>query len=110
MRDIGQFYVISVEGVTRADGTLLQVTRIDCSCIKCSWQFRAIPNHGLVDLDGAAALSCPTSVAPSPADSVPCLLLPFPSVPAGTRFLSASAHHENWLFNCNDKTLPAVWM
>jgi hypothetical protein len=24
MRDIGQFYVISVEGVTRADGTLLQ--------------------------------------------------------------------------------------
>ncbi|HGM6067111.1 TPA: hypothetical protein ACKQBZ_001420 [Stenotrophomonas maltophilia] len=60
MRDIGQFYVTSVEGVTRADGTLLQVTRIDCACIKCSWQFRAIPNHGLVDLDGAAALSCPT--------------------------------------------------
>nr|WP_239505249.1 hypothetical protein [Stenotrophomonas pavanii] len=60
MRDIGQFYVISVEGVTRADGTLLQVTRIDCSCIRCSRQFRAIPNHGLVDLDGAAALSCPT--------------------------------------------------
>lgn len=59
MRDIGQFYVTSVEGVTRPDGTLLQVTRIDCSCIKCSWQFRAIPNHGLIDLDGAAALRCP---------------------------------------------------
>ena len=58
----------------------------------------------------AAALSCPASVAPSPAGSVPCLLLPFPSVPAGTRFLSASAHDENWLFNCNDKTLPAMRM
>ena len=43
MRDIGQFYVTSVEGVTRADGTLLQVTRIDCSCLKCSRQFRATP-------------------------------------------------------------------
>ncbi len=60
MRDIGQFYVTSVEGVTRTDGTLLQVTRIDCACIKCSRQFRAIPNHGLVDLDGGASLSCPT--------------------------------------------------
>jgi len=59
MRDVGQFYVASVEGVTRADGTLLQVTRIDCACLKCSRQFRAIPGHGLVDLDGAAALSCP---------------------------------------------------
>ena len=59
MRDIGQFYVASVEGVTRADGTLLQVTRIDCACLKCARQFRAIPGHGLVDLDGAAALSCP---------------------------------------------------
>lgn len=59
MRDIGQFYVNSVEGVAREDGTLLQVTRIDCSCLKCSRQFRAIPDHGLVDLNGAASLSCP---------------------------------------------------
>lgn len=59
MRDIGQFYVTSVEGVTRADGTLLQVTRIDCACLKCSRQFRATSGHGLIDLDGAAALDCP---------------------------------------------------
>jgi len=59
MRDIGQFYISSVEGVTRADGTLLQVTRIDCSCLSCQRQFRAVAGHGLLDLDGAAAITCP---------------------------------------------------
>ena len=56
---------------------------------------------GLMRVPGwLSHLSCPLA-----ADSVPCLLLPFPSVPAGTRFLSASAHDENWLFNRNDETL-----
>lgn len=44
MRDIGQFYVTSIEGVTHADGALLQVTRIDCACLKCSRQCLSYEN------------------------------------------------------------------
>lgn len=59
MRDTGQFYLIGVDGMTRADGTLLQVTRVDGRCLACQRQFRVTTDHGLLDLDGAAVVTCP---------------------------------------------------
>jgi hypothetical protein len=37
----------------------LQVTRISCACLECGRQLRLVPGHGLLDLDGAAVLTCP---------------------------------------------------
>jgi len=58
--DTGQFYLVNVVGVVNAEGGLVQVTRIDCSCLECRRQFAATVGHGLVDLDGAAVLVCPS--------------------------------------------------
>lgn len=59
MPNIGRFFIDQVEGVRRADGSLLQVTRISCACLECGRQLRLVPGHGLLDLDGAAVLTCP---------------------------------------------------
>ena len=57
--DTGQFYLLSVAGVMTAEGALLQVTHIECRCLKCHRLFAAIHDHGLIDLDGGAVLTCP---------------------------------------------------
>lgn len=59
MPNIGRFFIDQVEGVLRADGLLLQVTRVSCACLECGRQLRLAPGHGLLDLDGAAVLTCP---------------------------------------------------
>jgi hypothetical protein len=59
MPNTGRFFIDQVEGVLRADGLLLQVTRVSCACLQCGRQLRLVPGHGLLDLDGAAVLTCP---------------------------------------------------
>lgn len=59
MPNIGRFFIDQIEGVLRGDGLLLQVTRVSCACLECGRQLRLVPGHGLLDLEGAAVLTCP---------------------------------------------------
>ncbi|GAB3053962.1 hypothetical protein GCM10027214_16550 [Stenotrophomonas tumulicola] len=59
MPHTGQFEIHGMESVMLSAGTLLQVTRIACRCMRCHRQFTATERHGLIDLDGGAVLTCP---------------------------------------------------
>ncbi len=59
MPNTGLFQLNSVEGVRDEDGTLIQVTRIDATCMLCRRWFAATTERNLEDVNGAAILSCP---------------------------------------------------
>ncbi|PJO53257.1 hypothetical protein CR156_14265 [Stenotrophomonas lactitubi] len=59
MADTGLFLLSDVSGQEDGDGRLLQVTKVICRCLRCSGQFTARPNEGLIDLAGGAVLICP---------------------------------------------------
>ena len=59
MSNTGRFYLFSVNGAVSVEGTLLRVTRIVCKCISCQSPLTATVGCGLIDLDGAAVLTCP---------------------------------------------------
>lgn len=59
MPNTGLFQLNSVEGVRDENGNLIQVTRIDASCMQCRRWFAATPERNLEDVNGAAILSCP---------------------------------------------------
>ena len=58
MSNTGRFYLLSVNGAVSVEGTLLQVTRIDCNCLACQSPLTATVGCGLIDLSGAAVLTC----------------------------------------------------
>ncbi|AWH27346.1 hypothetical protein C1932_11810 [Stenotrophomonas sp. YAU14D1_LEIMI4_1] len=60
MPNTGLFQLSAVAGMKRDDGTLIQVTRIDATCLKCQRWFSATAGRGLDDVDGAAVVSCPS--------------------------------------------------
>lgn len=59
MPDTGLFQINEVIGVREADGTLIQVTRIDAACMRCQRWFAATADHNLHDVNGAAVINCP---------------------------------------------------
>lgn len=59
MPDTGQFEIHGMNGVRLSAGTMVQVTSIDCRCMRCRRQFTATIEHGLIDLDGGAVITCP---------------------------------------------------
>jgi len=59
MPSTGQFYLLTVQGVINENGSLLQVTHVDCNCLECHRQFVATNDRGLIDLNGGAVLICP---------------------------------------------------